>query len=486
MKNALGSCGLGTRQQLWQYAKKNIDRSVYHFQPERLLGNARLWAQKFPGIQPYYAVKCNNHPQILSTLASVGFSFDCASQREIQMAQEVLTQEVPVPTHEVLTPLPPGEYPGESITYQTTESRVDPVSELPRIIFANPVKMPSHLQYAKRSGVQLMTADCPEELEKIAQYSPSAQVLLRIAVDDSQSICKFNSKFGMPPNEDFLVPFFDRIIAINGKHGENDKKGKGEGNEGYEGQATVPRINAVGVSFHVGSGCLSSNSYKDAIEKSRYVFDFAQKYGMRFKILDIGGGFIQKEPLLTDVSETISTCLNRYFGWTPGSTDPLVIAEPGRFMASNVFDLYVQVIGKKTITGGVPPVSGQTGAYPHIKYTVNNSVYGAFNCKIFDYAKFQFDIYKGDSHDHLFMNQNGVWMTDEGTFVPDTLKPSTIFGATCDSLDVIIENTSFPELDVGDHLCFKNMGAYTYSASSEFNGIPSALVWGGSPQNPAE
>ena len=86
MKNTLGSCGLSIHQQFWQYAKKNIDRSVYHFQPERLLGNARLWSQKFPGIQPYYAVKCNNHPRILSTLASIGFSFDCASQREIQLA----------------------------------------------------------------------------------------------------------------------------------------------------------------------------------------------------------------------------------------------------------------------------------------------------------------------------------------------------------------------------------------------------------------
>jgi ornithine decarboxylase len=496
------------QERLWQYSKENRDRSIYHYQPERLLGNARLWLQKFPGIRPYYAVKCNNHPYILSTLASLGFSFDCASQREIHIAQGFL-EEANLGIESPIPPFLTEEF--EQLERQKDKGGYggQVPQSLPDIIFAHPVKMTSHLEYAKRSGIQLTTADCPEELEKIAQYSPGMQVLLRIAVDDSHSICKFNSKFGMPPNEKNLTSFF---TFLKKRYAKNLEEGR-VSDPHYADYGGFPQV--VGVSFHVGSGCLSSNSYKDAIEKSRYVFDFAKKYGIQFKILDIGGGFIQKEPLLTDVSQTISTYLYNYFGWTPGSNDLFIIAEPGRFMASNVFDLYVQIIGKN---------SGSAHTFTdtsHIKYTINNSVYGAFNCKIFDYATFQFDIYRrvvekersalkhhvtplkenpivdmqesialssenvsDFSHDdfmHLSTDANGLWKIDEenkGGYggLPQVI-PSTIFGATCDSLDVIIEKISIPELEVGDYLCFKNMGAYTYSASSEFNGIPSALVY---------
>jgi diaminopimelate decarboxylase len=48
---------------------------------------------------------------------------------------------------------------------------------------------------------------------------------------------------------------------------------------------------------------------------------------------------------------------------------------------------------------------------------------------------------------------------------------STIFGPTCDALDCISKNVSFPELDIGDWVYFTNMGAYTVAAASAFNGF---------------
>ena len=48
---------------------------------------------------------------------------------------------------------------------------------------------------------------------------------------------------------------------------------------------------------------------------------------------------------------------------------------------------------------------------------------------------------------------------------------STIFGPTCDSIDVICRSVLLPELQVGDWLYFTNMGAYTMAAASCFNGF---------------
>ena len=38
------------------------------------------WMKALPKVQAFYAVKCNNDPVILKTLAALGTGFDCASK----------------------------------------------------------------------------------------------------------------------------------------------------------------------------------------------------------------------------------------------------------------------------------------------------------------------------------------------------------------------------------------------------------------------
>ena len=38
------------------------------------------WKAALPNIQPFYAVKCNEDPMLLKTLAALGTGFDCASK----------------------------------------------------------------------------------------------------------------------------------------------------------------------------------------------------------------------------------------------------------------------------------------------------------------------------------------------------------------------------------------------------------------------
>jgi len=59
-----------------------------------------------------------------------------------------------------------------------------------------------------------------------------------------------------------------------------------------------------------------------------------------------------------------------------------------------------------------------------------------------------------------------------------SLFASTVFGPTCDSIDVIARSVLLPRLKVGDWMYFANMGAYTMAASSSFNGFtPSEKVY---------
>ncbi len=369
----------------WNYMTRHQNQAVNWCHFDRLRSNIQLWKQKFPNINPYYAVKCNPHPQIIQTLSTLGYAFDCASQGEIQ---QIL--------------------------------KINPKSQ---IIFANPIKIPEHLQYAQQHQVNLMTADCPEEIAKIKTFHPKAQVILRIAVDDSQSICKFNSKFGLQVTTNNLQTFFNSFQATD--------------------------VTCVGVSFHVGSGCQSALSYQDAIEKSRDVFNFAHKIGYPLQILDIGGGFIQKLDLLNQVANTISTQLQTWQLSNNGNYPQQIIAEPGRFLVENVFDLYTTVIGKKQDKDGM-------------RYYINDGTYGSFNCIFFDHVSvFDYEIYRNQE---LYQSHT------------DTQK-SSVFGQTCDSIDLILKDQQLPILEIGDVIKFKNMGAYTNASATTFNGFPKPLVY---------
>ncbi|XP_037097796.1 ornithine decarboxylase [Syngnathus acus] len=117
------------------------------------------WARALPRVSPFYAVKCNDSSVVLTTLASLGTGFDCASKTEIQLVQSL---------------------------------GVDPS----RIIYANPCKQLSQIKYASAHGVQMMTFDSEMELMKVARCHNSAKLVLRIATDDSKAVCRLSIKFG--------------------------------------------------------------------------------------------------------------------------------------------------------------------------------------------------------------------------------------------------------------------------------------------------
>ena len=102
-----------------------------------------------------------------------------------------------------------------------------------------------HLKYASEIGINLRTFDNEYEIEKISEFHPNCKSLLRIQVDDSQSICKFNSKYGY--NVDDINDVY-KIFEL----------------------CKMYNINLNGIMFHVGSGCLDSNVYKTPSKKVNF------------------------------------------------------------------------------------------------------------------------------------------------------------------------------------------------------------------------
>ncbi|KAJ3499958.1 hypothetical protein NMY22_g19428 [Coprinellus aureogranulatus] len=217
-------------------------------------------------------------------------------------------------------------------------------------------------------------------------------------------------------------------------------------------------LDVIGVSFHVGSGCYDPSVYTDAILRSRKVFDMAKEAGYDFTLLDVGGGF--EDGLFEQAAMYLKEAINSYF---PNRQHIKIIAEPGRFYVSKAFKLAAHIIARRAPLPDPSKPAEEVKAeedadQPKVMYYINDGVYGAFNCILFDHQVI-----------HPYV------LSMNGSFHVSASEPkgvASVWGPTCDSIDCVSPKTVLPErLQVGDWLGFDNMGAYTVCAASQFNGF---------------
>jgi hypothetical protein len=108
------------------------------------------WRENLPSVRPYYAVRSHADKKVVQLLRDGGCGFVCASTSEIKL---------------------------------TVSAGVDAQD----IVFCEPHKLKSHVSYAKEQGVRHLTFDSAVELRKVASEYPTAQMLLRIALEDGEA-----------------------------------------------------------------------------------------------------------------------------------------------------------------------------------------------------------------------------------------------------------------------------------------------------------
>ena len=329
-----------------------------------------------PHVIPYYAIKANPHPEIVKTFVKLGASFDVASAAEMKHVLAL------------------GASPS-------------------KIIFANTIKSPEDIAFAKKRNVKLMTFDNEPELYKLAKYFPGAHVLVRIKVANVGSVVELSLKFGADPEQAFFLLRKAKALGL------------------------VP----MGISFHVGSQSKNVENYLQALEISAAIFREAKENGLPLKIMDIGGGFpIQHFDNEIGINfERMAVQIKRE---TKKSFDKNVrfIAEPGRFLAGQAGVLVTQVIGR-------------TFRNNKNYYYLNDGIYADFSGIVFDHCKYEFKT--------LRRGQKFL---------------STFAGPTCDSFDTLSLDEEVPELYVGDIVYVKNIGAYSCASATDFNGFPPARI----------
>ena len=281
-----------------------------------------------------------------------------------------------------------------------------------RCIHTHPIKRDSDIRDALRFGVTTFVVDNPDEIRKFVRYRKRAELLLRVCFRSPTAVCDLSKKFGCEPGAVLGLIETARRLGVRVR----------------------------GLSFHVGSQATDPSKYIEAIHACTNLIAEALLAGLpSLDVLDIGGGFpVQYTDAVMPIGEFCAP-IRAALAKLPKHVR--VIAEPGRFIAAPAAIAVSTVMGKAKRDG-------------RWWYYLDDGLYGSYSGQLFDHAKYPV-----------------AALRDGGE-----LFASVLAGPTCDSIDVIDDNISLPELEVGDLVVGRMMGAYTWASATDFNFFKRAKV----------
>jgi len=228
----------------------------------------------------YYAVKANPDIETLKLINSLGIGFEIASEGEMSVLESI------------------------GVTSD-------------RMITSNPIKTFRFLRMAAESGVDYFSYDSEAEVHKMREYTPGANVYVRLTVPNEGSEWPLSKKFGVEVEE------AEELLVLAKKKG----------------------LNPVGITFHVGSQCTNMYNWNSALDKAKDLWDRAEKAGIKLSLLNIGGGYpirYTKDVVsISAIEKNINKAIYQKF---PKKTRILI--EPGRSVVGDAGIFVTKVIGK--------------------------------------------------------------------------------------------------------------------------------------------
>ncbi len=366
---------------------KKYGTPVYVFVEKKIRANLRRFKNAFPyeNLRPQYACKINSNLELLKIVRDEGFELDASSVGEIILA------------------LLAGYEPHQ-------------------ITFTNVYKTEQDITFAAKLGVQAITADSIEEVQRIASVGLKLEMKIRIMlrVNPYIEFGKYTTK-----KKQFGVPWNTVKDAINDTIKE-------------------PYLQLIGFHFH-GGYIEDSKVYFEAAKKLLQLADYCKYRNVTITHIDLGGGFpvqYKDEEIFTpeDMGEKFIAYWNKLlkkYDLLP----PTLIFEPGKFIAAHSGVGLIKVVSKKRVGKKMLAITDGT-TYGFVPDCI------VYNC--------YYEILPATKLNKPRINNY------------------RIAGCTCDSIDIIAESRLLPKLEVDDILSIMDCGAYSNVMASNFNTIKRA------------
>jgi ornithine decarboxylase len=247
----------------------------------------------------------------------------------------------------------------------------------------------------------------------IKEIDPKSSVIFaRMAVSHVSAQANLSAKFGARPEN---IPALLTAISKTGAE--------------------------AALAFNVGTGVTDPEAYVYSLEIAQ---DVLSKIPFKVRLLDIGGGFPKSYPGYS------VPALEEYFSRTreasaflPLAENGELLAEPGRALSAPGLSAVTRVLLRKTD-----------------RVYLNDGMYGAFwELRFKGHLRYPCRVFR------------------EGMPLSGPTKAFRLLGPTCDSTDELPGRVELPEnIDVGDHIEFGCIGAYSLSGRTDFNGFYSSDV----------
>lgn len=285
-----------------------------------------------------------------------------------------------------------------------------------KMYFMHPIKSHEAIKIAYFDyAIRDFSLDSFDELEKILVATKNAKDLnlhVRLAIPNGQSVIDLSGKFGILPTES--ISLIRKTRAVSKK---------------------------LGICFHVGSQCMDPVEYRHAINTTKEV---VKKSRVKLDVLDVGGGFPSVYPGMSPVKlESYFDEIFDTFKQSTFSDNCEIWCEPGRALVAESASLVVRVEARKK----------------NMLY-INDGTYGG----LFD-AGFPGFIYPTSA---IRVNKKEDLELEKIAF--------GFYGPTCDSMDSMKGPFYLPEnIAEGDYIEIGQLGAYSKSLRTEFNGYGESL-----------
>ncbi|MES3032152.1 MAG: type III PLP-dependent enzyme [Patescibacteria group bacterium] len=289
-----------------------------------------------------------------------------------------------------------------------------------KIVYGTSVKPASHIKEFYNYGVDRFAFDSFSELEKISANAPGSRVYVRTIANDSGSVFKFSEKFGI--EKENIIPLLKRAVELG--------------------------LKPYGISFHVGSQASNLKAWGNALELLRPIVEKLKKEDINIEVINIGGGFpcnsYASSGQIFSLEEIAEFTLKQYKKFPPHLK---LMLEPGRGIIADTSVLITSVIAK---------IERKERTWIFLDAGVYNALFEAM-------------AYQGSTRYKI----NSLRLSNDSGEAMFSLA-----GPTGDSPDIIAREVLLPkDVEIGDKLLIHDVGAYTLTASSRFNGFPKPPVY---------
>ena len=305
-----------------------------------------------------------------------------------------------------------------------------------RVVFAGVGKTADEIEYALREGIRMFNIESQPELEALSAAAARLGVEAAVAVR-------------VNPDVDANT----HARTTTGKQGTKFGIDIGSVEELVRDAARLPGVAVRGLHVHLGSPIYGSEPYVQALERLLPLIERLRAAGAALDVLDLGGGFCISytgEEVIgpRDYATAVDSRLAK-------SGCPVIIIEPGRYIAGSSGALLTRVIYRKEAASGKRFLICDAGMNDLVRPTL----YGAFH---------------------------RVWPVRSLEGMPEVISASggppegltteevDVVGPVCETGDFLATGRWLPRVAGGELLAVFDVGAYGFTMSSNYNARPRA------------